>query len=93
MREGIRVMNSRAKFTCNSVKKYASTRWDETGQKPTPGFLFAYEFNAVTDGSAENKKFFASTPGGSLTITAVRDDLFEPGKSYYLDFTEAEVNA
>lgn len=56
----------------------------------TNGFLYSYEFQAVTGNSPENKQFFASTPGGNLSMSAVRDDLFEPGKSYYLDFTIAE---
>jgi hypothetical protein len=75
-------MTTRAKFQCVSVKKYASSVWDKNGQNYQTGFLYAYEFQAVTDGSAENKSFFASTPTGNLSITAVRDDLFEPGKQY-----------
>ena len=77
----------RAKFNCTSVKKYASTTWEN--KQPKQGFLYEYEFYPVTDGKGENAKFFASTPSGSLKMSAVRDDLFVPGKSYYLDFTEA----
>jgi hypothetical protein len=49
-----------------------------------------YKFNAVSSGSEENKSFFASTPSGSLSLSSVRDDLFEVGKEYYLDFSPAE---
>jgi hypothetical protein len=76
-------MQSRAKFTCTSVKK-------SKGWNGTPPFLYSYEFIAVTATNEVNKSFFASTPTGSLTLGAVRDDLFEPGREYYLDFTLAE---
>lgn len=72
----------RAKFTCHSVKKYKGWR----GAKSE--FLFDYEMSAVTHGD-ENESFFAATPSGSLTLGCVDGDLFEPGKDYFLDFTEA----
>lgn len=81
-------MNVRAKFQCHSVKKYSGTVWH--ADKYEKGFLYAYEFGAVTGDKGENKSFFASTPSGSLRLDSVRDDLFEPGKFYYLDFSEAE---
>jgi hypothetical protein len=77
----------RAKFMCSSVKKYKSTRWVDN--KPVEDFLYEYEFYPVTGTSEENHKFFASTPSGSLKMAAVSDDLFVPGKEYYLDFTLA----
>jgi hypothetical protein len=83
-------MSVQAKFTCTSIKKYSSTVWDTEGKNHKQGFAYAYEFQAVTGTSEENKSFFASTPTGNLSMSAVRDDLFEPGKSYYLDFTLAE---
>lgn len=79
------VMTVRAKFTCTSVTK--SQNWNKSEAHP---FLYAYKFQVVTGNSDENKAFFASTPSGSIDLQAVRDDLFEPGKSYYLDFTPAE---
>lgn len=78
----------RAKFQCHSVKKYSGTVWH--GNVHERGFLYAYEFGAVTGDKGENKSFFASTPSGSLRLDSVREDLFEPGKFYYLDFSEAE---
>jgi hypothetical protein len=76
-------VNTRAKFTCTSVRKYKG--W--TGTSP---FLYEAEFSAVTGDSEENKQFFGSTPTGSLKVSTVREDHFEPGKSYYLDFSEAQ---
>lgn len=83
-------MSVRAKFNCISTKKYASTVWDKDGKKPQQGFAYSYEFQVVTGTSEENKGFYASTPSGTITIGAVRDDLFQPGKSYYVDFTPAD---
>ena len=51
--------------------------------------LMSAEFNAVYSGSPENEKFFAATPAGSLKVSTIREGVFEPGKSYYLDITEA----
>lgn len=75
---------TRAKVICTGVRKYRG--W---GSQPAPIFYEA-EFTPVTgDGSEENKSFFASTPGGNIKLSTIREDHFEPGKSYYLDFTEA----
>lgn len=76
-------MTTRAKFDCVEKRQYKGWNGHE--------FFYGYKFQVVVGGkSAENEQFFASTPSGSVEISAVRDDLFEPGKSYYLDFTEAE---
>ncbi len=75
-------MTVRAKFTCSSVTKSLGWGGNE--------FHYNYKFQAVTSGSEENKQFFASTPGGNIELTAVRNDLFSPGKQYYLDFKLAE---
>lgn len=83
-------MSVKAKFQCISIKKYKSNVWDTEGKKSVDGFLYSYEFQAVTGTSDENKSFFASTPTGNISMAAVRDDLFEPGKSYYLTFDPAE---
>lgn len=76
-------MNTRAKFTCTSVEKYAN--WD----KEKAPFLYRAKFCAVSSGSPENAAFFGSTPTGSLELSTVRDDHFVPGQSYYLDFSPA----
>ena len=83
-------VNLRAKFRCTSKKQYESPVWDAEHKTSQPGFVYAYEFQVVTGGSSENNAFYASTPTGTLMLGAVRDDLFVPGQSYYLDFTPAE---
>lgn len=76
--------NVRAKFFCQSVTKYKHG-WG--GDQPP--FHYNYRFQAVSSGSEENKKFFAATPSGQVELSALRDDLFEVGKEYYLDFSPA----
>lgn len=80
-------MNTRCKAICSNVSAYLGTVWDEHGQNPTYGKLHKYEFYAVTSGSDENKRFYASTPSLNMTVSCVRDDAFELGKEYYLDFS------
>ena len=73
----------RAKFVCN-------------GKIPSYGNQTTVCFNAVysSDPNSENKVFTDATPSGRLEITISHDkpalDLFEVGKSYYLDFTPVE---
>lgn len=74
----------RCKFKCNSVTK--KTGWNP---KEHP-FLYSAEFSAVMGDSEENKKFFAATPSGNLTVGTVALDVFECGKEYYLDITPCE---
>lgn len=73
---------TRAKFLCYSVTK--SKHWDGTRR-----YLYTASLNPVTSGSDENKSFFTSTPTGSITLGSFSEDLFEPGKEYFVDFTEA----
>lgn len=73
----------RCKFRCNEVVKRLG--W----QKDNP-FIYSAKFSAVTDDSPENKNFFAATPSGQLEVSTMKEDLFEIGKSYYLDITLAE---
>jgi hypothetical protein len=87
----------RCKFECQSVTK----RKGWSGH----AVLHDAEFTAVTDQSPvkgsphpgvetvrhiENKEFFVATPSGKLTVATVVPDVFEVGKSYYLDITPAE---
>ena len=68
----------RAKFYCNTKAQMSSS--------PEP-FIDNYKFSAVTSGSDENKKFWKWTPSGMIELSSIRDDIFEVGKEYYLDFT------
>lgn len=46
----------------------------------------------VGGGSEENQKFYAATPGGSIELTVVREDVgkqFDIGQEFYVDFTPA----
>lgn len=76
-------MATRAKFTCVEIGK-------TKGWKAEHPFLYSAKLQAVSDTSEENKKFFAATPNGNITLSTVTEDVFEVGKSYYVDFTEAE---
>ena len=77
-------MNTQAKVTCIGVRKYQG--WG--GGTPKPMYYEA-AFIPVTGDTEENKSFFASTPSGSIKLSTIREDHFTPGKSYYIDFTEA----
>lgn len=78
--------NVRAKFICVEVKKTMGGTYNERGAY-VPGILHGYRFNVVNSNSEDNKKFFASTPSGTIELHSVREDLFELNKEYYLDFT------
>jgi len=72
---------TRAKFTCGEVSKKVG--WGDNK------FLYAAKFSAVTGTSDENKTFFAATPSGSIEVQTVKEDHFEVGQTYYVDFTKA----
>lgn len=74
----------RAKYRCREVVK--SLDWHKK-------FLYTAKFSAVTDGSVENKKFFEYTPTGEISIGTYKDDVFEVGAEYYIDFTKCEASA
>ncbi len=56
---------------------------------PSP---YTASFEPVYGGSEENDQFFAATPGGSISLSVIRGQHFEPGKEYYVDFTPAGGN-
>jgi len=73
----------RCKYSCQSVTK--RRHWDKNEKR----FLFDAEFSAVFGDSEENKKFFEATPSGNLKVGTYKEDLFEPGKEYFIDISEA----
>lgn len=75
-------MKTRAKFKCETVTK--KRHWDKL-----KGFLYDVELVPVMCGSEENKQFYEASPGGKITLQTIKDHGFEPGKEYYIDFTEA----
>lgn len=71
-------MSVRAKFKCDEVKNTVNG---------ASALLFP-----VTSGSPENESFFKYTPSGKLELATINPEAakqFVPGKSYYLDITEA----
>lgn len=74
---------TRCKFRCTEVTK--QEHWD----KSKSDFLYRAKFTAVHDGSDENKSFFDATPSGLLEIAVYKQDVFVPGKEYYLDLSLA----
>ncbi len=74
----------RCKFRCHSSTK--RTRYNG-------GFVWDFQFGAVTDGGAENKRFFDATPAGDIKVSSIQEDHFEVGNFYYVDFTPAEDKA
>ncbi len=74
-------MQTRGKFRCDSTKSYS---WNKALQE--------FEFSAVcNDGTPENDRFHRYTPSGNVRIQVDNPNVvFEPGKFYYVDFTEVE---
>jgi len=69
----------RAKFKCESVTNYGN------------GYLQT-KLSAKYSDNPEDNQFSLATPSGTLEMTVTRPEVtsfFEPGKSYYLDFHEA----
>lgn len=78
-------MSVRAKFTVQSIER--QKHWDRT-----KGEIQTIKLIAVSDGSEENKAFFAVTPTASISLGTVNEEAakqFELGESYYVDFTKA----
>jgi hypothetical protein len=49
-------------------------------------------YSPVSGGSPENDKFFKYTPYGEIKLGTVNDEVAKdlvPGRTYYVDFTEA----
>jgi hypothetical protein len=72
-------MNVRAKFTVTKILG--------SGTEPR-----SISLSPVYDGSAENKSFFAATPGGSIELYCANPEAtaqFTVGGEYYVDFTPA----
>lgn len=66
----------RCKFVCNHITEYTAS--------------YQYSLSAVFGGD-ENKVYWESTPAGSfqVTINSSKGKLFEVGKQYFIDITEA----
>lgn len=87
-------MSVRAKFRVGQIKDVQLTHH----YKPDGSFVNepitakSISMYIVSDGSPENRSFFASTPGGTVELTTVNPkaaEQFIEGKEYYADFTPA----
>ncbi|MGO8716865.1 MAG: phage tail assembly protein [Smithella sp.] len=85
-------MKPRFELRCLSVKK---TRGNDPDSLGDSAFFYEAEFKP-DPGTPENKIFFAlsraATSLNNITLSFVRPDLFEPGKSYFFDIEEVEVS-
>lgn len=78
-------MSVRAKFKVVQVVR--RQHW-EKGK----GEVQTITLSPVMDGSAENRKFYAATPSGSIELAAMNADVahvFELGAEFYVDFKPA----
>lgn len=70
----------RAKFVCESVTNYEGSK--------------TAKLRAVYGSAEENADFTKYTPNGSIEVNitndAPADEVFSPGKNYYVDFTEVK---
>ncbi|WP_406168863.1 hypothetical protein [Streptomyces sp. NBC_00996] len=90
----------RAKFRCHSVEQSSSEPTPVLrylpggGTEPTEEMSWprTYRFHALYDTSIpEDVRYAKATPSGQLSIAVDNPTVvFEPGKSYYLDFTPAD---
>lgn len=74
----------RCKYSCHEITK--TKNWDS---KSPNKWLYRARFGVVSATSEENKKFFEATPSGTIEVGTYKEDHFEPGKEYFVDFTEA----
>ncbi|HEY1035545.1 MAG TPA: hypothetical protein VGE09_11250 [Pseudoxanthomonas sp.] len=77
-------MGVRAKFKVESITRQRG--WN--GNKE----VHTVKLSPVTGGSDENQKFYAATPGGSIDLAVVSEDVgrqFDIGAEFYVDFTPA----
>lgn len=88
-------MSVRAKFRVNLVSssriinQYIS-KLDGVGQAEVQDISLS---PVSYQGSEENKEFYASTPGGNISLVTVNKaaaEQFIVGKEYYIDFTPAD---
>ena len=85
-------MKTRCKFVCQEVTTLNATMYDN-GQ-PTGFRIQRVTLEAQYDDGLikENASYAAATPDGKLTFTVTNPrvhGMFEPGKAYYLDLTDA----
>ena len=78
----------RAKFECSGVTKRLASVWHPGTRANREVYVYDAELCVVTDADSSAIFFFA-TPNESINIQTMRDDLFDPGRTYYVDFSIA----
>jgi hypothetical protein len=88
------VKKVRAKFMCSDV---GTTRFFMCSDVGTTRFSRGEQHKVsmypVTGGTEENDSFWEATPSGKIELDLVDKsalEFFKPGKTFYVDFTEAE---
>ncbi len=82
-------MTTRAKFRVDSVRITEESVFDHETQQPVRKQVATIELHPVTGASAENEKFYASTPSCSITLNIVNLEaavMFKQGEELYVDF-------
>lgn len=82
----------RAKFVVTSIERCKGTRPDPETGKWEPCELRTVKFYPVTDGSEENKRFWAATPSGAIELGVANLEAVEGlelGDEYFVDFSLA----
>ncbi len=85
--EDLTAGSTRAKFKCMHIMR---------GEYEGGGESFEVVLTPVNqyDNTEENRDFWEATPSGKIELVITNKDarkFFTPGKSYYVDFTEAHV--
>lgn len=88
-------MSVRAKFRVASVSAPREiNQWLADEGRSGKREVFDINLYPVSyEGSEENKRFYASTPGGMISLSTINQsaaEQFVVGKEYYVDFTEAQ---
>lgn len=90
-------MTVRAKFRVDSIASSLQTRYEQVEGKSVPvqREVQTLTLNAVYDPNpnSENGKFWAASPGGTITLTCVNAEAvaeFKLGGEMYIDFTPAD---
>ena len=79
-------MKVRAKVQCISVTESIYDSYKEGAVTRTPSWSYVFKFAGGHE-SEENKKFWEYSPDGQLQLRALRENLYEVGQWYYLDWT------
>jgi hypothetical protein len=85
-------MSVKAKFKVQSVTSTMGMHWD--GKQYVSDEVRTIRLFPVSGGTAENAKFFASTPSGSIdlgTVVKAAAEYFALDGEYYVTFERAEV--